>query len=116
MNPYNYLFYRIYSLALRLKVFDGEFSALMTVSVIIYFNILLILDVSDNEFLLNTKEQAVPASLAVIAINFLYFLRKKRFLKIKERYENESMLQKTIGSLIVIIYVIASFFLPLMID
>jgi len=116
MNPYNYLFYRIYSLALRLKVFDGEFTAVIAVCLINHFNILLILDVTDNEFLLNTKEQAVIVFCALTAINSLYFLRKKRFLKIKEKYEKESMLQKSIGSLIVIIYVIASSILPFAID
>jgi len=115
MNPYNYLFYRIYSFALRLKVSDSEITASIAVSVLFFYNVLFIMKLIKFKFI-NSKNDAIIFGLALIAINFLYFLRKKRFLKIKEKYEKESMLQKIIGSLIVIIYLIASSILPFAID
>jgi len=114
MNPYYYLFYKLYKLGLSLKVYDSQFSAVGAVTLVLALNLLVIEEV----FKINKHISNLYASLLfviLILLNSVLFLGGKRYNRIKERFDKESKMQRIVGWICVSLYIAFSLTAPLII-
>lgn len=105
----DYFYYKMFKFALFLKLDDSQFSALTGVTLIEFITVIIVKKIFDLSISIN-KPKAWLLAIIVLAINYFIFLRRKRYLKIKERYDKEPKWQKIIGSICVIFYILLSFF------
>lgn len=110
-----YLFYRLWQLLLGKSEEDmPPFGAMMIFSMLFLFNIITIelllrhflnfafATRSENEIILYSL---IPMSIVLI-FNIFYLFRRRK--KIKLKYENESMIKKKVGNVILFTYGILS--------
>lgn len=114
MNPYYYLFYKLYKLGLSLKVYDSQSSAVGAVTLVLALNLLAI----EEAFKIKMHISNLYASLLfviLILLNSVLFLGGKRYTRIKERFDKESKMQRIVGWICVSLYVAISLTVPLII-
>ncbi len=101
----DYFFYKLYKFGLQIKVKDSEFSSLTAITLIEGFNLSII----TNLFKINIKATLMSTSFlffSLLLLNYIVFLRRKRYLRIYERYVNEPKVKKNLGSICVILYIV----------
>lgn len=116
MKYYSYLFYKFYSFFLKIgKGDDPEFKAIIFLSLwnILYFVTVLIglggiigfrsHDSSYDEII------GVGVSLLIVAINYSLFFKKKRYQKIKERYDKSQPVSRVQSRLLMFVFLITPF-------
>jgi len=108
----DYFFDKIYKLAIIIKLPDKEYSSLTAFSLIEIVTFSVILNLF-HETISYTRYTALGVCSLILVMNYYLFLRNKRYLKIRTRYENESKLQNAIGSFFVVIFVIIVFILAI---
>jgi uncharacterized protein YacL len=94
MKVYNYLFFKGYQLAVRSRNFDDMpvLGAIVFVVLCIMFNIFTVffllegLGWTDVSF---EKKYKLPFVLGLVIVILLYYLFKKRYIKILEKYEQQ---------------------------
>ena len=94
MMIYNYLFFKGYQLAVRSRNFDDMpvLGAIVFVVLCIMFNIFTVflllegLGWADVSF---KKEYKFPFALGLVLVILFYYLYKKRYKKVLERYEQQ---------------------------
>jgi purine-cytosine permease-like protein len=110
-----YLYYRLWQLLIGKSEEDmPPFGAMMIFWMLFIFNLrtieLLINHFYNISFIHANKEEVILYSLipifSVLIFNIFYFFRRRN--KIKQKYENESLLKKIIGTIILLIYAISS--------
>lgn len=110
-----YLYYRLWQLLVGKSEEDmPPFGAMMIFWMLFIFNLrtieLLINHFYNISFIHANKEEVILYSLipifSVLIFNIFYFFRRRN--KIKQKYENESLLKKIIGTIILLIYAISS--------
>lgn len=113
MKIYDYFFYRLYKRTRKTNT--DETYCVMTASLLIglfsFFNLLTIISFLNLNSIVNTKIVVVTILLAFSGLNFLFFLRKKRYKIIEEKYATESKKQNTIGTIGVFAYIILTLIL-----
>jgi hypothetical protein len=105
----DYLFYKIYKFALSLKLDDSPYTTLTSITLLEFFNLMIIQNLLHIKIPVN-KYLVWLFVLVLLFVNYLIFLRKKRYLKIIDRYEGQEAKQKIIGSICVITYTILTIF------
>ena len=88
--------------------------AMSTISILQFINILTIYVLLVHGFniikpFVLSKELAVLIALIIYLLNYLYFLRKKRFLKIEMKFDKDSQKMKIVRKIFFWIYIISSF-------
>ena len=118
MKILNYIFYKIFFM--HSKGEDNSTAAglaVMTTSAIFFANIFTIGAFLKKTNILpqfiHSKIQAILLMFLLVVINYFIFMYKKKYLNIKEKFDNESKHQKVIGSTIVYFYFFLSFILLL---
>ncbi len=91
--------------------------AVMTISVVFFANIFTIgafLRKANilNRFM-NRPREAIFLMIVLLFINYFLFMHKKKYLNIKELFDNENRQKRIIGSTIVFLYCFISFILLL---
>ena len=114
MNPYYYLFYKLYKLGLSLKVNDSQFSAVGLVTLILALNIFVIEKVFTTMNLISNFHASLFFVLLIV-LNSILFLWGKRYEQIKEQFDKESKIQMVVGWVCVSLYILFSFTLPLIV-
>jgi hypothetical protein len=115
MNPYYYLFYRIYIFTNKLGNYDVAYSAVLGLSGLLILNAFILIKIFGlNESNLNLIRPIgfVCASL-IILINYYIFIFKRKYFIIAYKYRNESRKSKNINGIIVLFYVFTTFALIL---
>jgi len=110
MNPYDYFFYRIYCFGIRLKTDSSEFSGITTISLFLSFNVLLFRKITGIE-LIHSKIQVAILYIGIFAINLFYFYWKKKYLRIIDKFEKESKIQKRVSIFLSLLYMFLSVYL-----
>lgn len=105
MNPYYYLFYKLNSFLNKKK--DNEWGVILGISIVIGQNIAFIYVNFINDYERH-RVYLISFHLALFVFNSILFLNKSRVNRIIECYGKESKSSKTIGSTVVIIYIIIS--------
>ncbi len=103
----DYLFYRLYAFCLKIKITSPAFSA------IIFFAALIALNVEGIKLLIYPTASENYNVIRyyyffIIAVLYFIYIFKDRYVKISEKYKNESSLQKKLGYSIIIIYFLLS--------
>lgn len=110
-----YLFYRLWQLLIgKSEEFMPPFGSMMIINMLMTFNFstieLLIYHFYNIGYTPKDKDEIILYSLipffSVLIFNFIYFFRRRN--KIKQKYENESKLKKTIGNIVFFTYGILS--------
>ena len=113
MRIYDYLFYKINQF---LEGFDDTpyFATVIVLCWLFYFNAITIVGIilqnrepEELERISNyfTTTNAVIAGILQIALHFLYYYYRHRFLVIMERYRSENRTQSILGTIFTLIYV-----------
>ena len=115
-----YLYYRLWQLFKSIKTNDTPASnAIILISTCQIANILTVLFfvryIFDIEIIRISKSNVyfytVPIALIAFIFNFFMFYKRRNLLA--EKYKNETKNQKSIGILLLVLYVFASYFLVL---
>lgn len=113
-----YIYYKIWQNFSRTKTNDmPATNAMLFVSLCHLANIFVIQIVLGHYALVNMKFSSkyeiyiytIPLGLLVFALNYLLLYRKRD--RIFKKYKNENKKQKLIGSILVMLYILASFVL-----
>ena len=109
MKILQYLYYKIYVIFSKNELeVVGAYISVLIISLLFFFNILSIGGVLKKTDIIpkfiNTKNEAIILIVSISIVNYLLFMHKKKYLKIKTRFENESELSNIIGWLLVFLY------------
>ena len=119
---YNYIFYRLYKYAKKTEKKWGSSLAMpITLSIyslimLQYLNLLTVFALLTHyikiipSFTL-TKTMAIGTGLIMYIINYLVFIRNKKFLQIEKKFDRDSDNVKVIKTILFWLYVILSFVL-----
>lgn len=116
MRVYQYLFYRLYKRQLtKFSEFESLIFALLTITAIVFIN-LYTLDIGLNKListpaLINSKVAVISAIIIIFGLNCFFFLLKKRYRDIEQKFGNETKEHKRLGLFGIIAYIIVSFVL-----
>lgn len=114
MNPYNYLYYKLYKFAKKVVTVDATWTAMLLMSALIYFNISTIafwIIPIEKIIVLPIWLMAVLIAGPLILINYFIFIYKDRCKFIIIEYENKSKSEKIWSSIITIVYIILTWYL-----
>ena len=111
MNIYYYLFYKLS--AILNKSGKNEWGPIAAITLLISLNIGMIyinvLPVTNKNFNTGHKTILVIIFFSLYLLNTILFLNKRRFQKIKSRFEDETRKSNKMGSFLVILYIIITF-------
>ena len=105
MNPYYYLYYKIYKFTSKLGKWEVAESAAYGMTTLIVINFITLF----SKYIDKGYIALIGFAISIYSINHFLFPYKKKYLKIIEKHQSESKLQSKIGGAIVILYVIATF-------
>lgn len=119
ISAYEYLFYKLYIWSIKVNGEDyyNKASACFMVSAVLLLNAITfvaIFAIITGVFIIPSNLPKVFGALAAVLVwlfNYIYFSSGKRYLKILDRYRNESEGNAKRGNIIVTSYVIGSFVL-----
>jgi len=118
LNLYKYLYYRLYKWNLKTwgKSDGAEFNASLGIAMLIGAHlsiILIIIDIvypvffNNQEFLSGFPKILLMGIMGVlIIISYFWFVYKKRYLKIVEKYKDETNKQKLVRGLFLFLFII----------
>jgi hypothetical protein len=112
-KAYYYLYFRIYSLALKAQGSDAGLFAAFFLSLILFLDVMAAIALLGKLDLVHlfpkNKWQSLLTGVAIFVINYLVFVRKGRYREIISRYPAETLKQKIAGGLLVGLVTVASF-------
>ena len=117
MNPYYYLYYRIYSFLKKTKNHDSALTASLSLSLLVVINLFKSFVNMFSAIIENFEEEFIFLVLITLVLvmisNHYIFVHNKKYIKIQHTYSDESLLNKRIRGVIISIYIaftILSFF------
>ena len=118
-RPYKYLFYKLYWYAKRTEKKLGqagmpEWIALFSISILLFINAGIVLFLVKRLFEIQvnlSKFSMFVTAVIVYLINYLFFIREKKYLQIVKHFERETRKQAIIRTILVWLYIILSFIL-----
>ncbi|NOZ34257.1 MAG: hypothetical protein GXO80_03045 [Chlorobi bacterium] len=115
---YEYLYYR-YRIYMWKKKDVPEWTASFAISLLVFLKLLILFMLFDiiNVYFLNnfdlifkiTKSISVGLMGLLMITTYFWFIHKKRYLKIINRYKDETEKQKSIRGLLIFLYIILTF-------
>jgi hypothetical protein len=113
MRAYYYLYFRIYTLALKAQGSDAGLFAAFFISLILFLDVMAVFALLGKLDIVhlfpNNKIQSLLTGIVIFTTNYLIFLRNKRYLEIISRYPAETLKQKVAGGIFVGLVTLASF-------
>lgn len=110
MNPYYYLYYKIYAFTKKLGNWQVAWSAVLGLSFLLIINAILILNkVFDISRFENDRIIVWIIGAVILIANFFLFDYKAKYKNVVNKYKNESDTSRKVGNSIVLIYVITTF-------
>ena len=110
INPYYYLYYKIYKLTYRTNHNIIEWSSMLTVSTLAYFNTvsIIILTIPKKNIIQFGPQIFIRGVFLSIFINYYIFINRRRYIVIVKSFENESRNQKIFGTIFALAYIFFS--------
>lgn len=120
MNIYYYIFFKIYRFVRKMAhKGDIEWNVMFGITVLVGLNFVVLfsnfLPMSMENFKKDYKVWFITVVILIFLANYFLFVHNKRYLRILDRFKDESNKQRRIGAVCVILYVILSvsaLFLP----
>lgn len=106
---YDYVFYSIYRNTSITNKSIPDWSTIIAISILLALNIFSILIYIDYDIKSIGKEGFGAIPLILVGLNYLYFLKDKRYIDILNRFENQK--NKVFWDSIVLIYACVSVFI-----
>ncbi len=113
INIYNVIFFKLYKTSLKTANKDiAEWTTMIAMSILIFFNItsVIVLTKIYKTGIFNVHSMPI-IMIVLLIINYLLFIRDKKYLKIAKEYSKISELKNKILGYIVLFYVIGSIWL-----
>ena len=115
MNFYFFIYYKIYKVILKTPNKDiAEWSSMTAFSLLLLFNLgylIIITNIYKTLFVFKNQYFMVLIMILILSLNYLLFIRKNRYLKIKKDFSKLSKTKETIFGYLVLLYVIGSIWL-----
>lgn len=119
INIYKYSFYRMYTWNLIKWGAEDvpEYKAMFIVSLFVSLNIITVgclfqaLGLVKVDFRHLSKPAYISLWLGVVTVLFLLFVYRDKYKIIQEEYKKETLKQRNINSVLVLLYMVASFFI-----
>lgn len=109
---YYYLFYRLYTFAKWTHTGVEEWTAMLFVTALVYFNFMTILsfllDIGKVIEFLGPNVFAIVAMVPLALINYFILFHKGKSKRIISLFKKESKLQKVISSILTVMYVVVT--------
>lgn len=114
MNIYHYLFYRIYKRQnTKFSKTESVIFSVIVLSSVLFLNIFTLgIFFYRLDFLpvfIESKFQVLILAFSIIVFNLLVFFRRKKYLYIESKFQEISKNKNTVGTIIIILYVVLSF-------
>ena len=114
INPYYYLYFRLYKFAKKVSAWDSAWLAVVWIAGLNFFNVASVVF-----FLFPAKEVLIfqpwtisaMTTIPLMLINYFIFLHKGKANRIIAKYDNESKTAKVISTILTIVYVLLTFYL-----
>ena len=112
---YYYLYYKIYVFTKRIRKNEASIATTIGISYLVLTNIIGVsLMIFDRER--NNIEFFKPLYIGIIilgfAINYLIFLKDKKYIEIEKRFKKETNERRILGNILVSLYVILTLLSP----
>jgi hypothetical protein len=107
MNFYEFLFARIHSSLYQTNKSITEWSTIVSISILLFFNIFSIVLSSNIKITPDDSDSFKFLILAIIGLNYFYFLYKKRYISLLEKYK-ENKKNLFLKNLLVLAYIFIS--------
>lgn len=104
----DYIYFRFYDFLLIFKSYDIYFATIHLMSILEGFLLIRLVPIErflSVETILKSPYLAVSTYVIPLLINYLLFLKGKRYLKILITYENESRLSQKLGRFFIAIFI-----------
>lgn len=113
MNIYNYIFFKMFVASSKTNKSIPEWSTMIAFSVLLFFNIITIINVFFEEYiyLFSDKNISIGLGIILMIINYFKFLHKNAYLKIVETYKEETKKQNYLRGGFVLLYVVGSVYI-----
>jgi len=117
VNIYYYTYYKLYQFTSKTNKGVVEWTSMIFLCTLLnmnLFSVLIYLNFENTGLVKNYGKYLGLMFFLILFItlfiNYSLFLRGKRYLKIIKDYSRESKIQKVIGSVLIFLYIIFSFF------
>lgn len=111
MRLYDYLFYRIYKSINVTNKSIPEWSTIITISILLAINLFSILLYYQYPIESIGEKGFGLIPLLTVAINYIYFIFNKRYLKIIDNYNNSKFNDNLFHDIIIVTYACLSIFI-----
>lgn len=113
MNLYFLIYFWIYQATYRTNKSVIEWSSMITLSVLIYFNFVTLIIYLDGGWInsLNGKLIFIGGIIGSLTINYFIFLLNDRYKLIIEKYKENKFAKSFLGIAFVVLYVAVSIYL-----
>ena len=108
INPYYYLYFKIFTLTYKTNKQIVEWSSMIALSTLIYFNItsLIILTIPKEVVIQFRYFVFYGIGAFLLFINYFLFIYKNKHVRITNLYRSESKISRILGGTSVIIYIL----------
>jgi hypothetical protein len=114
MNIYYYIYYKLYKFVCKTNKGIAEWASMIFYSLLLFFNIVTVLYylhlLKSGVLVRNGQGVMVSTEVFLLIINYALFIRNRRYLKVLKKYSNETNTYRFIGSFLVILYIILSYY------
>ena len=107
MNFYEFLFARIHNSLYQTNKSITEWSTIVSISILLFFNIFSILLYSNIKITPDDSDYFKFLILVIIGLNYFYFIYKKRYISLLEKYK-ENKKNLFLKNLLVLAYIFIS--------
>lgn len=114
INPYYYLYYRLYKFVKKVGTVNASWTAMLLVLALITLNVFTALFIVFNKndlFFLSPKIIGGFLAILVGVFNYFVFIYKDKCNSIIENYESENKLQKLWSSILTVLYIVLTWYL-----
>ena len=121
---YQYIYYRIYKWNLRNSGINDlpQYNAMFGLSFLIFFNIYIVPELiqSLTGFWISFEKDEYKIVVAIFAviifiINYFAFVKNRKYLKLVEKFKDETPAESRRGTIMIIVYIFLSFLTPIII-
>lgn len=114
MNPYYYLYYRLYKFAKKVSKWDSAWLAAVWIAGLNFFNIAAVvfwIFPAKKILIFSPWSLSLMVTIPLILMNYFIFIHKGKSNKIIAEYEKESKRQKLWSSILTTVYIVLTLYL-----
>lgn len=114
INPYYYLYYRLYKFAKKVSKWNPAWLAVVWIAGLNFFNIaafIFLIFPAKKVLIFPPWYISLMTTIPLMVLNYFIFLHKDKSAKIIAHYDNESKIQKLWSAILSILYIVLTLYL-----